>query len=103
MRSPDMRPNPGVPTEPSQAVMVAAGAWGVVWGALRSPIAGHTCPICTAGTCWGTEGPLHRAACHEGDLDTRGEHPGPAELMMGTPGIIPDTAGLQGEGEESTL
>lgn len=29
MRSPDMRPDPGVPTEPFQAAVLSAGAWGV--------------------------------------------------------------------------
>lgn len=104
MKSSDMRPNPSVPIEPFQAAVLAAGAWGVLWGALRSPVCWtYTCHL----QCWhllvsvGHRGrPLHRAVWHVGDLAMSGEDPGTAELMMGTTGpeIIPDTTGLQGRG-----
>lgn len=83
MRSPDMKPNPGVPTEPFQAV----DAGSRCLGCSQEPHGLDTHMPSTVLALAGVSG-AQRNPCseHEGDLAMSGEDPGTAELILGTPG-----------------
>lgn len=87
MKSPDMRPNPGVPTEPCQAVDTGSRCLGCDVGCSQEPHGLDTHMPSTVLALAGVSG-AQRNPCseHEGDLAMSGEDSGTAELILGTLG-----------------